>query len=151
MAIKISKSLARYKDPIGQIEKQKAYKKANRAKINMRRAKWILNNYSKHLAELKRYRDKHRGLNVEKKRKAAIDRLERLKRNPEFLFKKSSRKKLARAVEKGLITKWPCEVCGDEKAEAHHEDYNKPLDVKWLCKKHHMVLHRHKDKPRDII
>lgn len=37
---------------------------------------------------------------------------------------------------KTLVPK-PCEVCGKEKSEAHHEDYTKPLEVTWLCKKHH--------------
>jgi len=34
-----------------------------------------------------------------------------------------------------------CELC-DEKAEAHHNDYDKPLDVKWLCFKHHRLYHK---------
>jgi hypothetical protein len=37
---------------------------------------------------------------------------------------------------KTLIPK-PCEVCGLEKSEAHHENYSKPLEINWLCKKHH--------------
>jgi hypothetical protein len=36
----------------------------------------------------------------------------------------------------------PCEVCGKQPAEAHHGDYNKPLEVRWLCKTHHAMLHR---------
>jgi hypothetical protein len=40
------------------------------------------------------------------------------------------------------ISKLPCEVCGELKVEAHHEDYNKPLDIIWLCIKHHKDLHK---------
>lgn len=37
----------------------------------------------------------------------------------------------------------PCEVCGTtRKVEAHHDDYSKPLNVRWVCKKHHMEIHR---------
>lgn len=36
----------------------------------------------------------------------------------------------------------PCLVCGIEKAEAHHPDYSKPLDIIWLCKEHHEKIHR---------
>jgi hypothetical protein len=45
------------------------------------------------------------------------------------------------AIMSGDIFRQPCEVCGKSKAEAHHDDYSKPLDVRWLCKKHHARLH----------
>ena len=41
----------------------------------------------------------------------------------------------------GRLIKQNCEVCGDPKTEAHHDDYDKPLDVRWLCKKHHEEHH----------
>ncbi len=44
------------------------------------------------------------------------------------------------AVRDGKLTKEPCEVCGG-KAHAHHDDYSKPLDVRWLCPKHHQRHH----------
>jgi hypothetical protein len=34
--------------------------------------------------------------------------------------------------------KEPCVACDSEKSEMHHEDYSKPLEVWWLCRKHHM-------------
>lgn len=46
-----------------------------------------------------------------------------------------------RAKRQGIITPLPCEVCG-ARAEAHHPDYSRPLDVQWLCRKHHVRLHR---------
>lgn len=41
------------------------------------------------------------------------------------------------AVRNGTLKKKPCH-CGSTKVESHHEDYSKPLKVKWLCKKHHI-------------
>lgn len=41
------------------------------------------------------------------------------------------------AIKNGTIIPMPCEVCGELKVEAHHDDYTKPLAVRWLCKKHH--------------
>ena len=48
---------------------------------------------------------------------------------------------VARALRKGLIEPAPCAVCGSEKSVAHHEDYDKPLDVIWLCQAHHKQRH----------
>lgn len=47
---------------------------------------------------------------------------------------------LGNAVRSGKVQKLPCLVCGD-KAEAHHPDYDRPLDVVWLCRPHHMQAH----------
>ena len=34
-----------------------------------------------------------------------------------------------------------CEICGKEKTHAHHDDYDKPLNVRWLCAEHHRQWH----------
>jgi hypothetical protein len=47
---------------------------------------------------------------------------------------------LGSAVRTGKVERLPCFVCG-EKAEAHHPDYDRPLDVVWLCRPHHMQAH----------
>ena len=44
---------------------------------------------------------------------------------------------------RGKLTPQPCLVCGtDDEVEKHHEDYSRPLQVMWLCRKHHLMLHR---------
>jgi len=60
----------------------------------------------------------------------------------ETLYKRErSRQAAGRAIRKGLISKIPCEVCGNVEVEAHHVDYSYPLQVIWLCQHHHRVLH----------
>jgi ribosomal protein S27AE len=44
--------------------------------------------------------------------------------------------------ERGKLTPQPCARCGDTlNMEMHHTDYQKPLDVKWLCRRCHKRLH----------
>lgn len=45
-------------------------------------------------------------------------------------------------IKRGKIIKLPCEVCNNINSEAHHNDYDKPLEVKWLCRKHHIEYHK---------
>lgn len=45
------------------------------------------------------------------------------------------------AVKTGKLKREPCVKCG-EKAEAHHPDYSKPLDIVWLCPTHHREHHK---------
>lgn len=45
------------------------------------------------------------------------------------------------AKQKGQLIKKPCEVCGAEQTDAHHDDYAKPLEVRWLCRAHHRQWH----------
>lgn len=51
-----------------------------------------------------------------------------------------ARQEVLKALRKGLLKKEPCVICGDLTVEAHHEDYSKPLNIKWLCKKHHDAI-----------
>jgi hypothetical protein len=44
------------------------------------------------------------------------------------------------AIQAGRLTPQPCFCCG-AKAEAHHPNYDAPLDVVWLCPPHHRQAH----------
>jgi hypothetical protein len=55
--------------------------------------------------------------------------------------RKKARSILNHYLRDKKIPRPPCEICGEPMAEAHHEDYNKPLDVKWFCFKHHRQTH----------
>ena len=56
--------------------------------------------------------------------------------NPEKI---KAHRKVYGALRNGTLFKKPCEVCGEIKVSAHHDDYNKPLKIKWLCKIHHTL------------
>ena len=46
------------------------------------------------------------------------------------------------AILNGVLVRGCCENCGDtKKIDAHHDDYSKPLKVRWLCKSCHKKLH----------
>ena len=48
------------------------------------------------------------------------------------------------ALRSGKIIKIAnCQQCGNESQEAHHDDYNHPLDVRWLCIPCHKEWHKH--------
>lgn len=67
-------------------------------------------------------------------------------RNPE---KTSAVHAINNAVRDGKIFKKPCEICGEHKVQAHHYDYSRPLEVKWMCIYHHSQWHKmNRDKLR---
>lgn len=49
---------------------------------------------------------------------------------------------VARAIRDGRLVRQPCCRCGTEKTVAHHEDYEKPLEVVWLCQPCHKQRHK---------
>ena len=98
--------------------KAREYRKKNKKKVNTRKREW------------RRSRQ-----DIESKQQA-----ERRRKSPDK-FK-------ARDVINGLIRsgklkrQTSCSDCGCKcKPEAHHDDYSKPLEVRWLCKQCHTSKH----------
>jgi len=49
---------------------------------------------------------------------------------------------VAKAVRSGTLVRQPCVRCGESKVIAHHEDYDNPLVVMWLCQPCHKKRHK---------
>jgi len=58
--------------------------------------------------------------------------------NPE---KRKAHALVRTALRNGTLKKKNCEVCNSKDSESHHDDYSKPLEVRWLCRKHHIEHH----------
>ena len=99
---------------------------------------------------------KHRLENIEKIRRYDRDRAkrpERMKANAEInkIWRSEDKRRqkahsaVYSAVKSGALIRQPCCRCGEQKTVAHHEDYNKPLDVVWLCQPCHKQRHKEID------
>lgn len=100
---------------------------------------WRLKNREKYLEQNRRHQKKWiEKLKKYPKKKKIINRKKYLKQRSKVLV----RSRLRHQVRIGKIKRLPCEVCGKKPSQAHHKDYSKPFDVRWLCKKHHDELHR---------
>ena len=61
-------------------------------------------------------------------------------RNP---IKYKAHNMINNAVRDGKLFPLPCEICfNTHDLHAHHDDYAKPLNVRWLCSKHHREWHK---------
>ena len=145
-------------------EYQKAYYLKNKVKKLKYHKLWASKNKKKLLAYKKEYREEN--LYILRAKARAYNRKEVvLKRKREWSkenrdkcsemyrkwdaktkainrHKKQAQGSLQRAVKRGIIIRKPCEICGIKKVHGHHEDYSKPLKVRWLCVKHHRREHK---------
>jgi len=85
------------------------------------------------LAAMKRAKAKYAATEM-----AAMARKRYLANHPE---KRAAHTATSNAIRDGRLQRTPCFVCGDERVEAHHPDYGQPLQVVWLCVKHHAQTH----------
>lgn len=54
--------------------------------------------------------------------------------------KTEARKKVFRALDVGMIERRPCLICGEKIVYPHHDDYSKPFELEWLCRKHYCLI-----------
>lgn len=59
----------------------------------------------------------------------------------DFRVKRRARARVQQKVRRGTLAPEPCETCGSQKAQAHHDDYDFPLEVRWLCAGCHGEAH----------
>lgn len=85
--------------------------------------------------------EKKRSQRPERKAMASSYAKNRRQRNPE---KERVRWATSNAIRDGRLLRQPCSVCGEPKAEAHHNSYTDAFDVTWLCRRHHLERH-HKE------
>jgi hypothetical protein len=97
----------------------------------------VRQNYAR-TREAKSEYDRARYRTPERRAQVAEQQRRRRASNPE---KERSRSATAYALRTGKLIRQPCEVCGAARAQAHHDDYAKPLDVRWLCFVHHRAHH----------
>jgi len=84
--------------------------------------------------------DRRRASRPERRRRAAERQRELRRRHPE---REAAYRAVARAIRSGrLVRPAECPGCGEAKpVHAHHEDYQRPLDVTWLCPRCHRHHH----------
>ena len=91
-------------------------------------------------ARREQYSKYERVRNLRPARRARKRKAERVhkERHPQ---RAKARQAVSNALRDRRLSRDPCEVCGIAKVQAHHDDYDKPLDVRWLCFQHHRELH----------
>ena len=106
-------------------------------------------------SELKRGRGQFCSLICGNRAKAAkkrnpnwkIEWKQRMKSDPMYKIKRRAHHIVANEIKYKRLKREPCEVCSSIPSEAHHDDYNKPLNVRWLCRSHHMKQDRNAKRP----
>jgi ribosomal protein S27AE len=82
--------------------------------------------------------ERNRAQNPQRKEMALEYQRRRRRRDP---IKAAAHIATSNAIRDGRLIRKPCESCGDANVDAHHDDYTRPLDVRWLCRRHHLAVH----------
>lgn len=118
----------------------KTYYENHREKVCIRTSKHDFEN-DKVLARHREYHKRNKAwLNIK-----SMERIKKLRKDPNKSQVYKAYLRVCYAVKTGKLKKLPCEVCGAIPTFAHHYNgYSKEhaLDVKWLCRKHHIDQHR---------
>jgi hypothetical protein len=112
---------------------QKKYYQENKNKLNKQARQYQSKNKEKIRKQHREYYLKNKKRKYEQSRRWVLD-------NPQ---KTLAHRQTYNAIQKGFLVKQSCEICGSTlNIEAHHPDYNKPLNIIWLCRDCHKLLHK---------
>ncbi len=112
-------------------EKRKEWQSNNKWRMNSNNQKWKDKN-REHV------RDYANSYYLENKEKVDKNKIIQKEKYPNIY---KARNKVTNAIRLGRLKKIPCEYgeCKQIKVEAHHSNYDKPLDVVWFCSHHHAI------------
>ena len=132
-------------------EKRKTYYEINSHSILESNRIWIQNNIERYKDIKKQYQKKNKVKLIEKRKEWVVNNKDKISELHKKDYKKNKKKHMSRgilnkAVKSNEIIRGVCAKCGESKVEGHHFDYSKPLDVIWLCIKHHHRLHEEERK-----
>ena len=128
----------------------RAWSRKNRLRINARRRQRYRQNlelmraqnrewYAANREKFKQWSREYRAAHQEKIRAKAAEYTRRNR------HKIRTHNAVRETINTGRLVRGICEVCEarpqDQQIYAHHEDYSRPLDVRWLCRRHHHQLH----------
>ena len=98
----------------------------------------VTDNRNKNIERIREY-DRERGKNAERlKTSAEISKAWRAQDKR----RSAAHNAVARAIKSGLLVRKRCLRCNEPKTVGHHEDYDKPLEVMWLCQPCHKQRHK---------
>jgi hypothetical protein len=164
--IKLRSAYQRRKNPKYYRNFSKRYREENRELLRKRAVISYYVNWEKRAEQARRSYEKHREKIARKRAKKNRKQEEREKnRLRQAEWRKSNRSKCGEvvanwkkknpqkagahslvlwAVKTGVLNRPDkCEECGKSgKIQGHHEDYTKPLEIKWLCKFCHSRKHQ---------
>jgi len=100
----------------------------------------ILSAKRKHYRENRRVVERNHYKTDDERRLAGVRAVTKwIRRNPE---KKRAHLVVGYKIKKGEMEPEPCKICGSENdLNAHHENYDLPLEVTWLCRSCHFLWH----------
>ena len=141
-----TKRLARSPDQIKAArDRNRAWAKANPAKMSEYSKKYRESHpevIAEYLHKNKERHSEYRKKWVATTKGAASKRACTKRQRKKFPLETMARQIVYFAVKGGALTPGPCERCDKSPAQAHHEDYSKPLDVVWLCPPCHAQRHK---------
>lgn len=109
-------------------EYQQQYYEDNKEHILQKNKEWVKANRERSNTIKRKYKQTEKGKQTEMRTR---------EKNRKHI---TARNKINYLVNGGYIEREACAICGSTiEVDAHHESYDEPFIIIWLCKKHHDI------------